>query len=63
MRGKSNLKYTIITLSDNHYRVKQKFGPFKFFIRKGFKPIEFYSFASVVKYVVERKRQDKMQEV
>ena len=39
--------------TEHIYRVKQKIGPFKFFVRKGFKPLQFYSFYSVVKYVVD----------
>ena len=50
--------------TEHIYRVKQKIGPFKFFVRKGFKPLQFYSFYSVVKYVVDRKRKDrKLQEM
>ena len=46
----------IIEVSRVLYYVKKRVGPFKFFVRKGFKKLRFYNFSDVVKYVVEKNR-------
>ena len=46
----------IIEISRRKYFVKKRVGPFKFFVRKGFKRLRFYDFSDVVKYVVEKNR-------
>lgn len=54
----ANRKYRII--DGDKYRVKRRFGPFYFFIRTNyFKRIEFDHFGDVVRYVIERKKQDR----
>ena len=64
--GEANVKttnktYRIIDYDKNVYRVKKRFGPFYFYIRTNdFKPLEFYNFGDVVRYVIERRRENGM---
>lgn len=55
----TNKNYRIVDYDKNVYRVKKKLGPFYFYIRtNNFKPLEFYNFGDVVRYVIKRRRSD-----
>jgi len=53
--GEAKRRFHIIKCGTN-YTIKKRFGPFWFYVRKGFKKLSFTDFGDVVRYVNERRR-------